>query len=73
MTEQEQVTRGIADNAGAASQRSDTIRSGFADVRKAIEETAHAANALDGLSNDFAQSSDALIREFESFLERMAA
>ncbi|MCA3641982.1 MAG: methyl-accepting chemotaxis protein [Methylobacterium sp.] len=73
VTEQEQVTRGIADNAGAASQRSDTIRSGFADVRRAIDETAHAATALDGLSHEFAASSDALIREFETFLERMAA
>ncbi len=73
VTEQEQVTRGIADNAGAASQRSDTIRSGFSDVQRAIEETAQAANALDGLSHEFAASSDALIREFETFLEKMAA
>jgi len=42
-------------------------------VRRAIDETAHAATALDGLSHEFAASSDALIREFETFLERMAA
>ncbi len=43
VTEQEQVTRDIAANADAASHRSDTIRSGFGDVRRAIEETAVAA------------------------------
>ncbi|MCU0819086.1 MAG: methyl-accepting chemotaxis protein [Beijerinckiaceae bacterium] len=73
VTEQEQVTRDIAANADQASQRSHTIRSGFSDVQHAIEETAKAAVALDGLSHEFAASSDALIREFETFLEKMAA
>jgi methyl-accepting chemotaxis protein len=73
VTEQEQVTRGIADNASSASAKSDTIRSGFADVHKAIEETAAAADGLDDLSNEFIRSSDALIGEFEVFLQKMAA
>ncbi|CAN1566195.1 Tar Methyl-accepting chemotaxis protein [Rhabdaerophilaceae bacterium] len=73
VTEQEQVTHGIAVNAENASGRSTTIRAGFGDVQNAIQETATAADALDGLSKEFNQSSDALIREFDSFLKKMAA
>jgi hypothetical protein len=73
VTEQEQVTRDIAGNADAAAQRGDIIRSGFEDVRKAIENTANAANALELLSQQFAVSSDQLVDEIETFLTRMAA
>lgn len=73
VTEQEQVTRGIAGNADAAAQRSDVVRSGFNDVQHAIANTAEAANALEQLSQEFAVSSDQLVDEIESFLQRMAA
>ncbi len=73
VTEQEQVTRDIAGNADAAAQRGDVIRSGFAEVQKAIENTADAANALEILSQQFAVSSDQLVDEIETFLKRMAA
>ena len=73
VTEQEQVTRDIAGNADAAAQRGDIIRSGFQDVRKAIENTANAANALELLAQQFAVSSDQLVDEIETFLRRMAA
>jgi methyl-accepting chemotaxis protein len=73
VTEQEQVTRDIAANADSAAQRGDIIRSGFGDVQQAIDETAAAADQLDGLSKDFATSSEVLVREIETFLARMAA
>jgi methyl-accepting chemotaxis protein len=73
VTEQEQVTRDIAANADSAAQRGDVIRSGFGDVQQAIDETAAAADQLDGLSKDFANSSEVLVQEIESFLNRMAA
>lgn len=73
VTEQEQVTRGIAGNADSAAQRSDVVRSGFAEVQGAIENTAGAANELEQLSKEFAVSSDQLVDEIETFLRRMAA
>ncbi|MCA0401107.1 MAG: Cache 3/Cache 2 fusion domain-containing protein [Proteobacteria bacterium] len=73
VTEQEQVTRGIAGNADMAAQRSDVIRAGYDDVQRAITESAGAADALDRLSREFTQATDGLVREVEDFLTRMAA
>ncbi len=73
MNEQEQVTRDIATNADAAAQRGDVIRAGFTEVQHAIDNTAEAAKALDALSKEFAVSSDQLVAEIETFLNRMAA
>lgn len=73
VTEQEQVTEGIASNAGEASRRSEVILSGFDEVQKAITNTSSAAGSLEALSEEFATSSDRLVGEIEAFLQRMAA
>lgn len=73
VTEQEQVTQNIANNANMAARGSDVIREGFAAIDTAIRTTAESADALDTIAQSVANTAESVITSVEDFLNKMAA